>query len=54
MAFEAQDKQKNEMLDIMDEAWISFLLNLFYSNFFVLVVSPAKLLESLILSHRML
>lgn len=50
---EAQDKQKNGRLGIMDEAWIRFLVNLFYSRcvFFIFIffflVSSAKLLESL-------
>lgn len=51
---EAQDKQKNGRLGIMDEAWIRFLVDLFYSKcvffflfLFFFLVSPAKLLESL-------
>lgn len=40
MTFEAQDKEKNEMLDIMNEVWISLLLICFIQV--VVVISPAK------------
>lgn len=36
--FEVQDKQKNEVLNITDKAWISFPLNLFYSRFLLLLL----------------
>lgn len=44
MTFEAQGKEKNEMLDIMNEDWISLLLICFIQ---VVVISPAKVWSNL-------
>lgn len=46
MAFEVQDKEKNEMLDIMNEAWMSLLLICFI-QVVVAVISPAKVCSHL-------
>lgn len=45
MTFEAQDKEKNEMLDIVSEAWISLLLICFIQV--VVVINPAKVWSNL-------
>lgn len=45
MTFEAQDKEKNEMLDIVSEAWISLLLIYFIRV--VVVINPAKVWSNL-------
>lgn len=46
MTVEAQDKEKNEMLDIINEAWISLLLICFI-QVVVVVINPAKVWSNL-------
>lgn len=38
MTFEAQDKERNEMLDIMNEAWVSILLMCFIQVVVAIVI----------------
>lgn len=47
MTVEAQDKEKNEMLDIINEAWISLLLICFIQVVVVVVINPAKVWSNL-------